>query len=196
EYATGVVVDRNGLILTNYHTLGDALRNDYVVWVSGKAYSNVGVKAADPWSDLAVLEIDAKDLKPIVLGDATELKKGRIVIALGNPHAIARDGHASATWGIVSNLRRKVDGPLEGGEGPNSVALSDRETRYHYGALIQTDARLARGSSGGPLLDLADRTRPPSQKRSQRSDGMFWLRHLDSMPQEIWRAVTRRSPKE
>ena len=157
EYATGVVVDRNGLILTNYHALGDVATNDYVVWISGKAYSNVRVKAADPWTDLAVLEIDAEDLKPIALGSAVGLQKGKIVIALGNPHAIARDGHASATWGIISNLSRKVDGPLPGRDGPDRVRMQDRETRYHYGALIQTDARLARGSSGGPLLDLDGR---------------------------------------
>ena len=158
EYATGVVVDSAGLVLTNYHTLGDVGRNDYVVWIAGKAHAGVRVKAADPWTDLAILEVDAKDLEPITFGDADNLRKGRIVIALGNPHAIARDGNVSATWGIVSNLRRKVDGPLQDVGGPQAVAdrvaVEDRETRYHFGALIQTDARLARGTSGGPLLDL------------------------------------------
>jgi len=48
EYATGVVVDPNGLILTNYHVLGDPARSDYVVWIAGKAHSMVRVKAADP----------------------------------------------------------------------------------------------------------------------------------------------------
>lgn len=154
EYSTGVVVDKSGLILTNYHSLGDANKNDYVVWIGGKSYSQVVVKAADPWTDLAVLEIAARNLTPIQLGDGSNLRKGRIVIALGNPHAIARDGDVSATWGIVSNLSRKIDGPLQGNKGPDTVPPYDRETRYHFGGLIQTDAKLARGTSGGPLLNL------------------------------------------
>ncbi len=153
EYATGVIVDRNGLILTNYHALGDISNSDYAVWIRGRVYTSVHIKAADPWSDLAVLEIDAKDLTPITLGDATTLKKGRLVIALGNPYAIARDGNVSATWGIVSNIGRKVDGPLSN-EQLRVVNGSDKETMHHFGGLIQTDARLSLGTSGGPLLNL------------------------------------------
>ena len=154
EYSTGVVVDQSGLILTNYHTLGEVAKHDFVVWMAGKSYRNAVVKAADPWTDLAILEIKASNLKPIEFGDSSRLKKGRIVIALGNPYAIARDGNVSATWGIVSNLSRKVDGPLTGAAGPDVVPHRSRETRYHFGGLIQTDAKLARGTSGGPLLDL------------------------------------------
>ncbi len=157
EYSTGVIVASDGLVLTNYHSLGEVQSNDYVVWLGGKAYPNARVLAADPWTDLAMLQIDADDLTPIELGSATGLQKGRIVIALGNPHAIARDGNVSATWGIVSNLSRKIDGPLQGASGPDAVRPEDRETRYHFGGLIQTDARLARGTSGGPLLDLNGR---------------------------------------
>lgn len=154
EFSTGVVVGKDGLILTNYHTLGDVAANEFVVWVNGKSYARVVVKAADPWTDLAVLETDARDLTPIEFGHTAGLKKGRIVIALGNPHAIARDGNVNATWGIISNIDRKIDGPLRGAEGPDTVNHRDRETRYHFGGLIQTDAKLARGTSGGPLLDL------------------------------------------
>jgi len=157
EYSTGVVVDARGLILTNYHSLGDVEKNDYVVWMAGKPFMNVTVKAADPWSDLAILAIDARDLTPIEFGDGSDLKKGRIVISLGNPHAIARDGNVSAAWGIVSNVSRKIDGPLQGVTGPDTVHPSNRETRYHFGGLVQTDLRLARGTSGGPLLDLDGR---------------------------------------
>lgn len=157
EYSAGVVVDARGLILTNYHSLGDVEKNDYVVWLKGRPYMDVTVRAADPWSDLAILVIDARDLTPIELGDGSDLQKGRIVISLGNPHAIARDGNVSAAWGIVSNLSRKIDGPLQGVTGPDTVHPSNRETRYHFGGLIQTDVRLARGTSGGPLLDLEGR---------------------------------------
>ena len=54
-----------------------------------------------------MLEVDARDLVPIKFGDGAKLKKGQIVIALGNPYAIARDGEVSASWGIVANLARK-----------------------------------------------------------------------------------------
>jgi serine protease Do len=154
EYATGVVVDRNGLILTNYHVLGDVPSSAYVVWAGGRAYANARVKAADPWSDLAVLEIDAQGLTPITFGDVTALRKGRIVIALGNPHAIARDGNVCATWGIISNLGRKIDGPLSQVGSRASVDAASKETMHHFGGLIQTDARLSLGTSGGPLLNL------------------------------------------
>lgn len=154
EYGTGVVVDANGLILTNYHTLGEVARHDYVVWLSGKPYSKVRVLAADPWTDLAILETDARNLQPIKWSSGADVKKGQLAIALGNPFGIARDGNVSATWGMIANVRRKIDGPLARPNTLDSVPLRNRETRYHYGALIQTDAKLARGTSGGPLLDL------------------------------------------
>ena len=73
------------------------------------------IKAADPRSDLAVLQVvepvNASEFVPIKFGNAEKLKKGQIVIALGNPYALARDGQVSASWGIVANIARK-DGPV------------------------------------------------------------------------------------
>jgi serine protease Do len=102
---------------------------------------------------LAVLEIDQAeagtlDLKPMKYGDASNLKKGQIAITLGNPYAIARDGEVSASWGIISNLRRKA--PPQADESPPQ----SRPTMHHFGTLIQTDAKLNLGTSGGPLLNL------------------------------------------
>jgi len=148
EFGTGVVVDRQGLILTNLHVLGDPKRNEYAVWLSRRPY-RATVKATDPWSDLAVLSIEADKLTPIEFGDADDLRKGQIVITLGNPYAIARDGEVSAGWGMISNLSRKAP-PL-----PDSTRPSGKkETMHHYGTLIQTDARLHLGTSGGALLNL------------------------------------------
>ena len=145
EYGTGVVVGR-GLILTAGDVLGD--ESDYYVTTAERKVYKATVKAADPRSDLAVLAIDATDLPPITLGNADELKKGQIVISLGNPYAIARDGQASAAWGIVSNLERKAPAT------PSEADPSGRPTLHHYGTLIQTDAKLNTGTSGGPLLNL------------------------------------------
>ena len=95
-----------------------------------------------------MLSIEAADLTPIALGTADDLKKGQIVVNLGNPYAIARDGQASAAWGIVSNLHRKAPAT------PSESDPTGRPTLHHFGTLIQTDARLNLGTSGGPLLDL------------------------------------------
>jgi serine protease Do len=147
-FGSGVVVDAKGLILTNYHVLGDRERSTYYVWVQRKPY-RAKVKAADPWLDLAVLSIEATDLLPLTFGHGNELKKGQIVVALGNPYAIARDGQPSATYGIVANLLRPAPRPQEAAERGEG-----RETLHHYGNLIQTDCRLELGSSGGALLNL------------------------------------------
>ena len=150
EFGTGVVIDKRGLILTNYHVLGDIAKNDYYVWTAHKPFkARAKVEAADGWLDLAVLKITADNLEPIVFGDAKSLKKGQIVIALGNPYAIARDGEVSASWGIISNLHRQAPpSPRTGRPTPG------KETLHHYGTLIQTDAKLNLGTSGGALMNL------------------------------------------
>jgi serine protease Do len=146
EYGTGVVVDRRGLILTAYHVLGE--ESDYYVTTADRKVYKASIKGADPRSDLAVLAIEAADLVPIVFGNADGLKKGQIVISLGNPYAIARDGQASAAWGIISNLARKAPAT------PSQSDPSGKSTLHHFGTLIQTDAKLNLGTSGGPLLNL------------------------------------------
>jgi serine protease Do len=146
EYATGVVIDRQGLILTAYHVLGED--SDYYVTTPDRRVFLATVRGADPRSDLAVLAVQATDLEPITFGDAATLNKGQFVVALGNPYAIARDGQVSASWGIVANLSRKA--PPESDE----THLTGKSTLHHFGTLIQTDAKLNLGTSGGPLLNL------------------------------------------
>ncbi|MHB8903312.1 MAG: S1C family serine protease, partial [Thermoguttaceae bacterium] len=149
EYATGVVVDRRGLVLTAYH----ALRPDseYFVTTHQQRRYRASIKAADPRSDLAVLTLEADDLVPLALGDAGKLRRGQFVIALGNPYSVARDGQASASWGIVANLNRKAP------PAPSETDSAGKPTIHHFGTLIQTDARLNLGTSGGALVDLEGR---------------------------------------
>ncbi len=143
DFASGVIIDRRGLILTNYHALGED--SDYFVTTAERKAYPARIKAADPRSDLAVLSIDAHDLPAIKFGDAANLKKGQIVIALGNPYAIARDGQASASWGIIANFERKAP------PSPDDAATSGKRTLHQFGTLIQTDAKLNLGTSGGAL---------------------------------------------
>jgi serine protease Do len=111
------------------------------------------VIAADPRSDLAVLELDlggipAEEVVPLKLGDASKIRKGQLVLAMGNPYAIARDGAASASWGIVSNISRRPAGDDEEGGNPADATI------HQYGTLLHVDTRLDLGMSGGALLNL------------------------------------------
>ena len=156
RFATGVAIEK-GRIVTCYHALGDPRAFTYRVWWRGQGAAAkvqarpARVLAGDPWSDLAVLETD-HDIPPVALGEAEKLRKGTFVIALGNPYAIARDGEPSAAWGIIANLRRvPAVATLEPDGAPRPTSL------HHYGTLLQTDARLELGTSGGALVDLDGR---------------------------------------
>lgn len=153
DYGTGVVIDQAGLVLTNYHVVRKEARH-YITTVQRKRFF-ARIKAADARYDLAVLEVvepppRAGDFRPITFGDASGVRKGQFVIALGNPYAIARDGQVSATWGIVANLQRKAPA------GPERLDTGQlaKDTLHHFGTLIQTDARLNLGTSGGALINL------------------------------------------
>ena len=161
-FGSGVVVDRRGLILTNYHVLGhddEDYRVEHRVTTIDRKTFTAKVKAADRRSDLAILELvpiaagpkgaPPIDLAPIKFGDVERLQKGQFVIVLGNPHAIARDGQPSARWGMIANLQRKgASADAQDYESPPRPPL------HRYGTLIEVDARLPLGTSGGLLLNL------------------------------------------
>jgi serine protease Do len=170
-FGTGVVIARGDAgskryVLTNDHVLRggrpEAPSPDakispnlaFDVYLSSHRRVQARVVAADPRSDLAVLELDlaaagvpAEDIRPLKLGDASAIRKGQLVLAMGNPYAIARDGSASASWGIVSNISRQPAGQ-EDEQPPGS------ETIHQYGTLLHVDTRLDLGMSGGALLNL------------------------------------------
>lgn len=157
SYGTGVAVGER-LILTNHHVVLNELPDErqirataIFVHAAGHAqWLRVRIKAADPRTDLAVLEIvpsetEAPQLVPIKMAPASrELKKGQIVLSLGNPYGIASDGEVSASWGIISNIDRRVAKK----DATEMTKLQD------YGGLIQTDAKLNLGTSGGALINL------------------------------------------
>ncbi|MGQ9506082.1 MAG: trypsin-like peptidase domain-containing protein [Thermogutta sp.] len=146
EYGAGVIVDVKGLILTVAQLIDE--ESEYYVTTCDRRTFRARVLAADPRSDLAVLAVPAENLQPIVLGNANALRKGQIVIALGNPYAIARDGQVCASWGIVANLGRKAP-PM-----PTDRDPTGKPTIHHFGTLIQTDAKLGFMSNGGALINL------------------------------------------
>ncbi len=130
---SGFVVDKKGHIVTNFHVIEDA-RAVSVTLYNGETYTAAFV-GADPINDVAVIKVDAdpKTLWPVQLGDATKLKVGRRVFAIGNPFGLER----TLTTGVVSSLNR-------------SLQLVRGRT---IGSIIQTDAAINPGNSGGPLMD-------------------------------------------
>jgi serine protease Do len=116
--------------------------------------------AADPRSDLAVLRLPLQeagippDAAPALpLSADRPLRKGQIVITLGNPYAVARDGSASASIGIISNTSRRPWPPRGALVDPTEEEL----TIHHYGTLLTIDARLNLGTSGAAVVDLDGR---------------------------------------
>ncbi|MBC8353084.1 MAG: PDZ domain-containing protein [Planctomycetes bacterium] len=148
DFGAGVIVDESGLIVTTLSVLGDVDVSTYYAWHQHRPFFAT-IMATAPWYDLAVLKIEGESFSPIKFGDASAVKKGRIVVALGNPAAIARDGSVSANWGAISNIERRA---------PPTPSRSNeplgRETLHHYGTLLQTDTKLDFGYSGGVLLNL------------------------------------------
>lgn len=148
SYGSGVVIDSSGLVLTNAHVVAGATR--VYVRVPGGGGSYADLHALDPRSDLAVLRLlnPPEDLKALKPGDGGKLRKGQFVIALANPFAAgSREGNPSASFGIVSNLRRRTPGY-------SSEVERNRLTLQQFGLLIETDARLNLGCSGGALVNL------------------------------------------
>ena len=148
SFGTGVVVDSSGLILTMAHVVKDAVKI-YVRFPGGKG-SYADIHALDGRSDLAVLRLIEKvpDLKPLKIGDASNLKKGQFLIHLSNPYASGfYDGSLSVGWGMLSNLRRKWN---------NQTADADRTQvpLYQYGTLLQLNTVVKPGASGGALLTM------------------------------------------
>jgi serine protease Do len=127
---SGFVVSADGYILTNAHVVADA--NDVTVRLTDRREYRAKVVGIDRRTDVAVLKIDAKDLPVVRIGDATELKPGEWVIAIGSPFGFDN----SVTAGIVSATAR---------------SLGDPDT---YTPFIQTDVAVNPGNSGGPLFNL------------------------------------------
>jgi S1-C subfamily serine protease len=147
-FGSGVVIDSTGLVLTNYHVVQDATKL-YVRLPGGKA-SYADVHAADPRSDLAVLRLlntKLLPLEPVRLGDADKMERGHFVLSIANVFAAGfRDGQPSASWGILSNVRRRA--------AANPRDEDQTKPLHYYGTLLQTDARLHLGCSGGALVNL------------------------------------------
>ena len=133
EVGSGVIVERDGVIVTNYHVVANSSEVD-VALADGRRFA-AKLIGADAGTDLAVLRIDAQDLPVATWGDSDTVETGEMVWAIGNPFGLDR----TITYGIVSAVGRK--GVLES----------------PYQEFLQTDAAINPGNSGGPLVDVHGR---------------------------------------
>jgi S1-C subfamily serine protease len=131
---SGIVLDRQGHILTNFHVV-DAARQIQVTLFDGTAYA-ARLVGQDPATDVAVIKIEApaQSLFPVVLGSSSNLRVGQRVFAIGNPFGLER----TLSTGIISSLNRSLPRRHSGGS---------------IKSIIQIDAAINPGNSGGPLLD-------------------------------------------
>ena len=133
DSGSGIVIDHNGTILTNWHVIQGAV--NVTVQVGNGNQVNAKVIGSDPSDDLALLRIptDGLQLTPLTLGDSSGVQVGDPTLAIGNPFGLAR----TLTTGVVSALQRSITAP-------NGFAIDN---------VIQTDAPINPGNSGGPLLN-------------------------------------------
>lgn len=127
---SGVIVSPGGYIITNYHVVEQS--DEIKVILFDKRSFRAEIIGSDPKTDLAVIQISAKDLPVIPWGDSEKLQVGEFVLAIGNPFALSH----TVTMGIVSALGRA------------DVGIADYEN------FIQTDAAINPGNSGGPLVNI------------------------------------------
>lgn len=136
---TGFILTSDGLIITNKHVVAEINTQYTVVLSDGKSY-DAEVKSRDPLNDLAVLKINATNLPVVELGDSDQLAVGQWVVAIGN--ALGKYQN-TVTAGVVSGTNRSVE--ASDSTGQNSEKLD---------GLIQTDAAINSGNSGGPIVNL------------------------------------------
>jgi len=132
--ASGIIVTPDGEILTNNHVVSEASK--IVVTLADGRELEAKSLGGDPLIDLAIIKIDAAGLRTAPLGDSDRIQVGQAAIAIGNPYGFER----TVTVGVVSALGRSIPG--------GGASLSN---------LIQTDAKIYPGNSGGPLLDSSGR---------------------------------------
>ncbi len=135
---SGFIVTKDGFIITNKHVVADEQASYKILTNDKKEHSVVNIYR-DPLNDLAILKINATNLKPLPLGDSSQLKLGQLTVAIGTPLGEFTN---TVTTGIISGLGRGITAgsPFEG-----FVEKLDN--------VIQTSAPISPGNSGGPLLD-------------------------------------------
>lgn len=168
---SGFIVDSNGIIITNQHVVSDINASYTVITEEGKEYDVVEI-VRDDNNDIAVLKIDAKDLKSIELGDSDNLLAGQTVIAIGTPLG---EYAGSVTTGVISGLNRSVK-TSSGWFGSTSKT---------YENVIQTDAAVNPGNSGGPLINTEGKVIGVNFATSSGADNISFALPINVVKQRL-----------
>lgn len=134
---SGFIISEDGMIITNKHVVRDT-EAEYTVFTNDGEKHDAKVLARDPIQDLAIIKINARGLKPAKLGDSSAIKLGQTAIAIGNALGEFRN---TVSLGVISGLSR-------------DITASGLDFVEKIEGLIQTDAAINEGNSGGPLLNL------------------------------------------
>lgn len=166
---TGFIISQDGLILTNKHVVRDTKAEYKVITNEGEKYE-AKVLAHDPFQDLAILKIEGVDNLPVVkLGDSSSIQIGQTVIAIGNALGEFRN---TVSVGVISGLGRTITAFGEG----IIETLED---------VIQTDAAINRGNSGGPLLNLKGEVIGINVAIAERAQGIGFAIPIDKAKRAI-----------
>lgn len=164
---TGIIVSSDGYILTNKHVIDDA-NKIVIVTADGKSYEKVTLVATDPLNDIAFLKIsDVSDLPAATLGDSKTLTVGQQVVAIGN--ALGQFDN-SVTSGIISGTGRSIVA--------TDSSYQNEETLVD---MIQTDAAINAGNSGGPLVNAAGEVIGVNTATSTDADGIGFAIPISSV---------------
>lgn len=164
---TGMIVTQDGYVLTNKHVVDDS-NTIKVVLDSGETYDKVKLIGTDPLNDVAFLKIDGVDDLPIVkLGDSKTIHAGQQVIAIGNALGQYQN---TITQGIISGTGRSL-----------TAYSSDYSSSENLSDMIQTDAAINSGNSGGPLVNAAGEVIGINTATTSEADGIGFAIPISSV---------------
>ncbi|MFA5623098.1 MAG: trypsin-like peptidase domain-containing protein [Candidatus Dojkabacteria bacterium] len=173
---TGFIVDSNGIIITNQHVVSNSQASYIAITNEGKKYPVTEI-IRDDSNDIAILKVDATNLKAIELGDSDNLLAGQTVIAIGTPLG---EYAGSVTTGVISGLSRSVT---------TSSGWFGSTTKV-YENVIQTDAAVNPGNSGGPLISTEGKVIGVNFATSSGADNISFALPINIVKQRLSEYIT------
>lgn len=156
---TGIIIKENGYIITNSHVVNDGNADTITVGLADGRELPGKVLWNDKSIDLAIVKIEATGLTAVELGDSDKVKIGAYAVAIGNP--LGLEFERSVTAGVISGLNRTI-----------TVTDSQTQTQTTMDNLIQTDAAINAGNSGGPLLNAEGQVIGINSAKAQNGEGL------------------------
>jgi serine protease Do len=177
---TGFVVRSDGVVVTNCHVVEGATKITVFTSAKDPAKYDARVIGGDCEHDLAVLKVDGKNMPTLSLGDSSDMQLGQTVVAIG--YALALEGGPTVTEGIVSSVDRTVQV-----QDPNCEVCQNGARTYTN--VIQTDAAINHGNSGGPLLNLQGQVVGINSAGADQAQNIGFSIPIDQAKQVIQQAI-------